>query len=138
METQITASEIIETLLATNTLEEWEFLYIQATSLFRMRITTDRISKAYQYKLAVRSVAADSQRIRLLSKALRRATLEKALKNMDVRYAFTIRDNNQKDMLILYMDFGNQHISISGTVYHVNSELAGWFKDLARDVVKTG
>jgi hypothetical protein len=137
METQTAASEIIETLLTTNTLEEWEFLYMHATSYFRMRITPDAIRKGYQYKFVVRSAAADSQRIRSLSKALRKATLERTLRNLDVRYALTIRDTKQKDVLTLFMDFGNQHISINGTVYHANSELAGWFKEMARDVVKT-
>ena len=138
METQIAASEIIEKLLATSTLGEWEFLYMEADTLFRMRITNDRISKAYHYKLVVRSASAYSQRIRSLSKALRRANLEKALRNLDVRYAFTIRDTKQKDILALYMDFSNKLISINGTVYYANSELAGWFKDLAQNVVKTG
>ena len=111
-------------------------MYVSATALFRSRISTDGIRKDSQYKLTVRSVAANSRQIKSLSKALRTANLERVLRELDVRYAFIIRDSNQKDVLTLFMNFGEHLISINGTVYKVNSDLVGWFKDIARAVVK--
>ena len=135
MQSPIEVVRRIEDTWHRNSIEEWEFLYINTDIFLRAAMTPERLPGSFEYKVVVRVIDANPRWLRSFIQAMKATHFEKTTGHTDIRFGFIVRDTHEREVGSVFMDWHSQRVLINKTLYRVEGPLSRFFKDLANTVV---